>query len=1042
MTSRQNTTGLFKVVRASAGSGKTYSLVKEFLLLALKTKSADYYKNILAITFTNAAAAEMKERVILRLKEIAMNVQIGNVLHQELVQTLNISPEELQVRSAAAYKHILHNYGQLSIQTIDGFTHKLIRAFARELRLSQDFAVEMDLDAFIEMLVDRCLDSIGREEEITRYLELFALENLEEGSTWNIRTQLITFAKQLLKEESHDALEKLEHLKLDDFKKIKQRLYSNKKEFEKHLKDLGEAGLALLQQNGLSIDDFSYGKTGGMAMLRKLGSENYKYPSERFYTMLDGNAWYGKKTSPDKAEAIEGIRSQLQHILVQIAEQFSADKYGSYVLQDLILKNVYAIGLLNSLNEFSKQLKEENNVLLISDFHKLVNEVVSDSPAPFIYERIGNRYKHILIDEFQDTSALQWANAVPLIQNALGEGNMSLLVGDAKQSIYRWRGGRVEQFVDLPTVEIKTNFVESNQFFESHFKEEILEHNYRSAKTIIDFNNRFYESLSPALGNKKIVYHKQAQKAVRKSEGYVQIDFVEEKNAVERWLQTSELILQYVQQSIADGYSLGDIAVLTRKGDKEGGIVAALLAEKGYAVVTQGSFLLNNSPKVRAVMAFLSYADNPQKHFAAVELVKSLHEVDKTVSLVDFVQHHIHGKGKTIRISLEEFLQPRFPKKDETITSVYNEAISIIQRFGLKSDIYLESLLDHIRERTIAHNMTLTAFLEWWEDSKEKTYISSSAGNNAIRIMTIHKSKGLQFPVVIYPRFASKDRVNDVWIETDEGTTGLPTALVTPKQAEENEETPVTWPREFYEETEKQRLDDMNLCYVATTRAEDRLYMVAEKGHSNTWLSGQIQGALENSFSENRNENSWTFGEREQHSSKTSQETVSLISPDFIQKNRLKLRLTKLRDDFNKELLQGNIIHETLAGITSANELDKTVQRVSELKNLNDIRREQLKNDISRIVNHPQFAKWFSKDVEILAEREICTTDGKVIRPDRVVVFNDHIDVVDFKTGLPNKKHETQLKEYISQLRLIYDMPVSGYLLYTQNLELIEIGND
>jgi len=1037
-----NTTGLFKVVRASAGSGKTYSLVKEFLLLALKTKSADYYKNILAITFTNAAAAEMKERVILRLKEIAAKVEVNNSLHQELVQTLNISPEELQARSAATYKHILHNYGQLSIQTIDGFTHKLIRAFARELRLSQDFSVEMDLDAFIELLVDRCLDSIGREEEITRYLELFALENLEEGSAWNIRTQLITFAKQLLKEETYDALEKLEHLKLGDFKKIKKRLYANKKAFENQLKGLGEAGLALLQQNGLGIDDFSYGKTGGMAMLRKLSNENYKYPSERFYTMLDGNNWYGKKTSPDKAEAIEGIRLPLQQILVQIAEQFSADKYGKYLLQDLILKNVYAIGLLNSLNEFSKQLKEENNVLLISDFHKLVNEVVSDSPAPFIYERIGNRYKHILIDEFQDTSALQWANAVPLIQNALGEGNMSLLVGDAKQSIYRWRGGRVEQFVDLPKVENKTNFVESNQFFESHFKEEILEHNYRSAKTIIDFNNRFYESLSPALGKKEIVYHKQAQKTVRKKEGYVQVDFVEEKNAVERWQQTSELILQFVQQSIVDGYSLSDIAVLTRKGDKEGGIVAALLAENGYAVVTQGSFLLNNSPKVRAVMAFLSYSDNPQKHFAAVELVKSLHEIDNTISLVDFVQHHIHGKGKTIGISLEEFLQSRFPKNYEAITSVYNHAISIIQRFGLKSDIYLESLLDHIRERTISRNMTLTAFLEWWEDSKEKTYISSSAGNNAIRIMTIHKSKGLQFPVVIYPRFASKDRTNDVWIETDEETTGLQTALVTPKQAEENEETPVTWPQEFYEETEKQRLDDMNLCYVATTRAEDRLYMIIEKGHSNTWFSAQIHNVLENSFSENRNENSWTFGEREKHINKPSQETVSVISSDFIHKNRLKLRLTKLREDFSEELLQGNIIHETLAETTNANELDKIIQRVSALKRLDDTRQEQLKKDISRIVHHPQFSKWFSNDAEIIAEREICTADGKVIRPDRVAIFNDHLDVVDFKTGIPNKKHEAQLKEYVRQLELIYNLPVNGYLLYTQNLELIEISSD
>lgn len=1042
MTSSQNTTGLFKVVRASAGSGKTYSLVKEFLLLALKTKSADYYKHILAITFTNAAAAEMKERVIHRLQELAENNDTKNSLLNELVQKLNISPEEVQARSAATYKHILHNYSQLSIQTIDGFTHKLIRAFARELKLNQDFSVEMDLDAFIEVLVDKCLDNLGREDEITRYLELFALENLEEGSTWNIRNQLVSFAKHLLKEEAHNALEKLEHLKLADFRKIKQKLYANKKKFENELKQLGNIGLQILQQHGLDIDDFSYGKSGGMAILRKLNNEIFDSPSDRFYTIVEGNAWYGKKTSSEKIEAIERIRPQLHDILSRIAERFTPEKYGAYLLQDLILKNVYTLGLLSKLNEFSNQLKEENNMLLISDFHKLVNEVVIESPAPFIYERIGNRYKHILIDEFQDTSALQWANAVPLIQNALGEGNMSLLVGDAKQSIYRWRGGRVEQFVDLPKVEIKTNFVESNLFFESHFAEEILPQNYRSAKNIVDFNNRLYGFLSPALSSKEVVYHNQAQNAIRDNEGYVQIDFVEESKAEERWTQTSELILQYVNQSMADGYHAGDIAVLTRKGDKEGGKVAALLAENGFEVVTQGSFLLNNSPKVRAVMAYLSYLDNPKKHFAAVEFVKSMNEIDKNVSLIDFVQNHIHGKGKTIRIFLEEYLLVRFPKNEDVTTSVYSNAISIIERFGLKADIYLESLLDHIRDRTIARNMTLTAFIEWWNDSKETTYITSSAGENAIRIMTIHKSKGLQFPVVIYPRFSSKDRLNEIWIETDEATTGLTTALVTARQATVEENAKVIWPKEFYEETEKQRLDDMNLCYVATTRAEDRLYIIAEKGHGNTWLSGQIQRVLENSFVENKIENTWTFGEREPHAENKKLKNVTSISPDFTQRNRLKLRVTNLRDDFSEELLKGNLIHETLAEIKNASVFDKTISNISVLKNLDDTEKKQLVNDISKILNHPQFKKWFSDDVEVLSEREICTSKGKIIRPDRVVIFKDKVEVIDFKTGLPHRKHEAQVKEYVSELKLIYNIPVIGYLLYTNNMEVIEIISD
>jgi ATP-dependent exoDNAse (exonuclease V) beta subunit len=1037
MTTQQQTSGKFKVVRASAGSGKTYSLVKEFLLLALKNKSADYYKHILAITFTNAAAAEMKERVIQRLRELSENVHPENSLVQELVQTLGISPEELQARCRAAYRHILHNYSQLSIQTIDGFTHKLIRSFARELKLSQDFHVELDTDAFIEMLADKCLDNIGNDADITRYLEHFALENLEEGSSWNIRQQLITFSRELLKEDALEAMGKLSSYTLEDFTKVRNKLYAKIKGYESSLKQLAEQAIALFRNNGLQPWDLAYGKSGGMMQLVKLTNDIYDQPLKRFVEMASGGAWYSKSARPELKAAIDAVRPEVEPLLHEILEKFGAEEYGAYQLQQLVLSNIYVIGLLNRLNELSKQIKEENNLLLISDFHLLVNEVVRESPAPFIYERIGNRYKHILIDEFQDTSTLQWSNAVPLIQNALGEDNMSLLVGDAKQSIYRWRGGRVEQFVDLPSVNIKTAFRSDNSLFTHHFKEEILEKNFRSARTIIEFNNRFYDALAPALGDKQKVYLRQAQQSVKPHIGYVRIDKVEGKSVKERWPITAELILQHVKECMADGYKPSDIAILTRRGESEGGKIAQLLSENGLEVVTQGSFLLQNSPAVRVVMSYLNYYSDPQKQFAAIDLIQSLSIIQPHINVEQFVQEYM-PKEKKAKLDLFGYLNLHFPSTSDKPASTYALAKHVIDRFGLTLDNYLECLLDHIRERTLGHGKSLPTFLEWWNTKRDSIYVASSAGDNAIRIMTVHKSKGLQFPVVIYPRFNAKEQSKHLWIETDETEIGLPTALVTmSKMVELGEEGEVKMPQEFYEETSKTRLDDLNLCYVATTRAEDRLYMVMEQ--SETWLSKQIDNVLNTDFQEVHKETNWEMGEREQVQRPSQNEQMQLIHPPSGKPRQLKIRATRIGEDYSDEIIQGNLIHQTLAEVRTKDTLSQAVQRIASLYQLEREKTQQLEQEVFQIIEHPQFARWFRNETQTMAERDIATSDGKVIRPDRVVIYPDSIEVIDFKTGKAFEHHEQQVKEYIRYLKELYSLPVKGFLLYTNDRQTIEV---
>lgn len=1040
--STENSTGLFRVMRASAGSGKTYSLVKEYLKLALKFGSADYYKHILAITFTNAAAAEMKERVLQRLKELSESADSSIALKIDLVQELEISPDEVVSRSAAIFRSVLHNYSQLSIQTIDAFTHRLIRTFARELRLNQDFEVEMDTDRFVELLADKCLDNIGQEKQLTSYLQSIAIENLENEKGWNLRKDLIKIAKKLLSEDTATALEKLEQLKLDDFKKIRSSMIAKQNIFEKSIQYEIEAIQRILAESGLEVSDFAYENKSGISGILK--SDSYSvYPKRRFLNMIEGKDWYPQKAAPELKARIDAIKEELLIRMNTILDIYNSPAYSEYLMQSKILEKLHLVGLLNSLNETAKQLKEEKNILLISDFHQLVNEVIKDSPAPFIYERIGNRYKHILIDEFQDTSSMQWSNAVPLIQNSLSENNMNLLVGDAKQAIYRWRGGRVEQFVNLPEVKINTEFVENYSFFKSHFKENILEYNYRSSRAVIDFNNMFYEHLAPLLGENNSVYASLHQEKVRDKEGYVKIAIIEQakkSDESEEHVEILETILECIEDALKDGYRPCDIAILTRRGEKDSGQIASFLLGK-YKVTTKESFLLTQSPSVRAIMAYLSYQSNPQKHASAIDLVQALQEINSQISLENFVSNNVHREGRELTIRLEDYLIQYYPNESEPASSVYSMTMNVIRRFHLKMDGYVECLLDHVRDKTIVQNKPLPLFIHWWIEKKEELYIASTPDKDAISIMTIHKSKGLQFPVVIYPRFSTKDMGSSIWISTDEKEVGLPVALVSTNY-EETKENNIQLSDEIYKEVEKHKLDDLNICYVATTRAEDRLYLLLEKAQNTPWLTKEICTVLDTSFKGYKVGEHWAIGKEEKATLKNSEEIVETVHSLPSERNKLRLRAVNVYDNFSEELQRGNLIHQILAEVKDVDSIPHAISTIATQKSLTEDEQNTLQREISEIVNHTELKKWFEKDNAVIAEKELMTKDGQVLRPDRIVIHPEVVSVIDYKTGDPLAMHKRQVQVYIQHLKELYHKPIKGYIFYTQEKRVLEITEE
>ncbi len=1032
-----SSTGHFKVIKASAGSGKTYALVKEFLLLTLRTSSPHYYKHILAITFTNAAAAEMKERVIQRLADF-IKTEHSSPLFDEIALTLDLPKEELQQRAKNVFAHMLHHYGMLSILTIDSFTHKLIRSFSRDLHLRYDFTIEMETSAFLEQVVDLCVEDVGKDKELTHYLERFAFQKIEDGKSWDIRKELVDIAKNLLEEKSTEPLLKIAELSFTDFNDLGKKLRSDNKLFESELMAIGQEAIDLVAKNGLIDKDFYQGAKGPIGYFKKISKGTVDSLGAYSKTVLTQGQWLNSKPEPSKVSVINGIVPQLTNLLEKIHEKTNPESLGIYHLRNLIRRNIDSLGLIQRLSEISIQLKESNNLLLISDFHKLINEVVKDNEAPFIYERIGIRYKNILIDEFQDTSVMQWSNALPLFQNALSENNLTLLVGDAKQAIYRWRGGDVTQFIQLPALAPASTPHGSSNFLSSHFAQEILDDNYRSSKEVIAFNNHFYTLLANSLGTFQEVYADVNQNAKRNSEGYVHVETSEAEDIELRWEKTSELIRHYIEESLASGFKPNDIAILTHKGVKEAGKVAGMLTDHGYQVVTKESFLINHSPVVRAVIAYFDIQSNPEKKFAPIELVRSLAAIHPHIHFENFITEYTQRDGRDIVIRIDSFLENTFGDRSSlhSTLSVFSQAMMLLRYFNLEADSSMEFLLAKIQDRCIVQKMPLASFLQWWHDQKDRLYTAGAQNDDSIQIMTVHKSKGLQFPVVIYPRFKSSDRSNDVWISIDEKKFGLPTALVTARRKSAKVEDTIQWPEEFLAEENSSHLDDVNTCYVATTRAEERLYMIQEAGCAK-WLSKEITDVLSTHYEGFTENGFWESGVKEARTAQKKEisvDTIRYTGTNYLQP-QLRIQSSGLAQNENKEY--GNRLHLCLAEMTTASDLERAVKKTMSDLSLHDEKlRESLTADLQKILSEQTIAQWFSPGLKIILERDICLADGKVVRPDRVIIYHDHIDIIDYKTGSYSETHEEQVRAYMTVMREMYPLVVRGFLVYTQGPEV------
>ena len=610
----------FSIYDAAAGSGKTFTLVKEYLKQILSSKSEDYFKHLLAITFTNKAVTEMKQRIV----ETLVNFSEEKSVAEPLPMMLKIAEEtdkslvEIQMQSRKIIKNLLHNYAAFSVETIDRFNHRLIRTFARDLKLATNFEVTLETNELLAEAVDLLLSKAGENKEITKVLLDFALEKTDDDKSWDISRDIAEAAKLLYDENNSGHVSVLKEKSLEDFLEFKKQLVLKKKLLSQKIESIASQTLQLIEESGLQDDDFSGGYLPKHFQNLSVGRYDVNF-SAKWQETMGKKPLYPKRVSA----AIGGIIDELTpHFIVNF--QQTKELVFKVLLFENMLKNITPLSVINLVNHEIETIKEEKNVLPISEFNSLINKEIKNQPAPFIYERLGEKYRHFFIDEFQDTSKLQWENLIPLIDNALSQelepsSGSLLLVGDAKQSIYRWRGGLPEQFMGL---------CRNENPFQREKKILALGTNYRSCKEIVDFNNEFFTFISSYFadaGHENLYLEGNKQNCNDKKDGYVKFEFVEKQNITEKTEAYSTLVLETIHEVKNKGFSESDICILTRK-KADGIALGSFLMEQGVSVISSETLLLQSSPFVEMLVFSLQFCLQPNNDEAKIQLLDLLHD--------------------------------------------------------------------------------------------------------------------------------------------------------------------------------------------------------------------------------------------------------------------------------------------------------------------------------------------------------------------------------------------------------------------------------
>ncbi|MDA8895492.1 UvrD-helicase domain-containing protein [Flavobacteriales bacterium] len=1040
----------FKIYSASAGSGKTFTLVKEYLKICLTSKSPKKFVEILAVTFTNKAAAEMKDRIISSLKSFSnpkTAEQTDLEMRALIVSETGLTIHELTVRAQAVFENILHNYSQFSIGTIDKFTHRIIRTFAQDLDLPQNFEVELEHKLLLKQAVDLLISKTGEDEKLTQLLVNFIKDKTADDKSWLIENDFYLVAEELLKESGQEHCDNLKELNLDDFFIIQKSIQKYINKFDQELSAIGIGFVDDCKDQGISPEWLVGGKNGLHKYFDYLRTQQWeKYiPTKTNYTNIEKENWYASKAPTSSYASIDSLQEKHKPF-VNRALEILLD-YPKYVKFRLIASNFYAMAVLHEISKQMQYIKEQNNIIPIGEFNKKIATVLQNEEGNFIYERLGERYANYFIDEFQDTSELQWENLLPLLENAIANGQKpgsAMLVGDAKQAIYRWRGGEVDQFIEL---QLKAASPSGKEPYKMEACS--LDFNYRSAAEIVDFNNQFFSSVAPKIENQKYsaLFSNLNSKQVRGTGGHVSIEYIDYNGDYEE-LQKARC-LSNIEQLREDGFNYGDICILTRTKAK-GTVLVKLLSEKGIPVVSAESLLLEQSTEVKFMLNFLRFLNEPMHPRYRFKLIEYLNENEFCTATLENVHIQLDQLCNASLSEFNAFLKSIISDYDMLkwrSISLVELSHKIARSFKLEETarIYMQFFMDEVWAYSTKYAQDLFGFLNYWEETAHKLSVAIPEGINAVQVMTIHKSKGLEFPAVIFP-FANWNATSEQnaksWVETDAPELhNLPTSLIpiSDKLKSSTEKLQSL----YVEHKSKVLLDNLNMLYVALTRPKTRLYIQTSSKGGN--LSTYFDHFLKEQGLWEPDKAVYTFGSPVAYHSKPRPKNTNLEVSTPIKDLSKVLKISRQAprmwevDHPEKGADKGRKIHEILSYIKVESDLNSALEKALREGLLSNNELKEVHYLLQQTLHHPKLKKYFSVGLKVKNEEDILLENGKVIRPDRLVFMPDGITIIDYKTGTPLAAHEEQILTYRSHI-VSMGYPVISCVLVYINEECVELN--
>ncbi len=926
---------MIDIYKASAGSGKTYQLSKTYRDLLLNNTSTDSaYRNILAVTFTNKATEEMKDRILKDLSDAART----------------------DAKARRILINLLHDYGSFSVSTIDKFFQQALRAFSREIGYSNNYQIELDKDSLIEEAADRIIDELSEDQkELLNWIRNQYNRSLQSGEKPDLEKSITDIGKEFCKlpEQERSLL-------------TKDRLES----LRKKCTDITSAYYKKVSAAARAVDKVGTKQQGALDKMKNADKTKSICFTSRFPSLIQ------KYPHADElVEILEGKEAQI----CSTAEE--------------IEKTLFTLGFREEFFTKLGELEKEKNVLSLDESTELLKKIIGESDAPFIYEKLGVRYNHFLLDEFQDTSRVQWENFRPLLENSVAEKNKSMIVGDVKQSIYRWRDSDWK----LLNEEIQSDFPGA-------FRVIPLQDNWRSNSAIVNFNNEFFTFAAQSLGLDTTIYNDVLQNVKISDDGIpgrVTVKFFskeEEKNAEPQLGR----ILSIINEARENGAELSDIAILARRKE-DGSKIASFLIDNGLAVISNDSLLLSSSSIVSALSAVLHCIDNPSdtlSQFTAKELDLNLNR--SYHSLLDLCD------------------------------SILNDLKKIRKADFDSQTLFIQSFMDYLLNWVNINGNNLHQFLKAWDEKADKLTISSPEGTQAVRIMTIHKSKGLAFPIVIFP-YAEK--ISDVhktgdrmWFKMNDGAEDIfGFNMYFPLQY--SAKLGKTLFSNAYEQEVKLRaIDNLNLFYVCLTRAKKEMHIISGEPYD-----GSVGSLLKDKYGSEFTSGSpySAFHPAGQDSKKKACEALRwdafyenyAMNPEGREKRFVSS--SDAWDFFEEEGIgqsrrrKGIELHALLSQIESVEDVDRVINQENE-ETADFIR--------SRVLSKPQ---WFSTEMKALNESSIIDSYGNICRPDRVIISPEgEVTIIDFKFGEEKAQYHKQVRRYMSLFNKMGYKQVKGYLWY------------